>query len=337
MQKFDQALILDDMGRPIRQEGPVSSRDWDEVEAFCRQVYLPFQVRPLGRMLRPEATMRQARIGRIVVTRFSYGVPIHLNDTDVSSGHVIVLNTLAGALRHKLGGRSDTVTRAGDSFVVDCSRVDHWLDADADHMQLNLTIPHDVIADVARRWFGFVPDDRLWTRRLAFGERGSRWMSLLGYAVRCIGADGLVRGDSPMARHLEELLCVELLHSWALGSGLALTDGARAAAPHYVREAEQIMEAEACEAPAISDVAMRVGVSGRTLSEGFRRFRGITPRDFLRDRRLDGIRAALERAQPGQTVTSIASDWGYVNFGALARAYRQRFGENPSQTLLRHR
>jgi AraC-like DNA-binding protein len=332
---FDQALILDTSGRPIRQQGVTASRDWDEVAAFCREVYLPFQVRPLGRFLQPDATMRQARLGRILMTRFSYGVPIYLDDLDLSQGQVVVMNTLAGALKHQVSDRSEAVTHRAESFVVDCTRVDHWLEADAAHLQLNLTIPHEVLAEIAQRWFGFVPDDRLWTRRLAFGGRGSRWISLLNYAARCIGSDGAVEGASPMARHLEELLCVELLMSWAQGAGLSLREGARMAAPHYVREAEQIMEAEAREAPTIGDIAARVGVSARTLSEGFRRFRGIAPREFLRDRRLDGIHAALENALPGQSVTSIAMDWGYSNFGALARIYRLRFGENPSQTLRR--
>lgn len=95
------------------------------------------------------------------------------------------------------------------------------------------------------------------------------------------------------------------------------------------------MEAEAHEAPQIGDVAARVGVSARTLSEGFRRFRGITPRDFLAARRLEGLRADLLSADPSRTVTQIAGDWGYVNLGAMAGAYRARFNELPSQT--RHR
>lgn len=329
---FDRALVSDADGRPIRQPGKTSSQDWDEIQDFCRRVYMPYRARPLGRGA-PDATMRHARIGGIIVTRFAYGVPIHLDEFDPAAGNILVLNTLGGALRHKVSARSDAVTGPGDSFVVDCSRTDYWLDADQEHLQLNLTIPHDLIAGMAQRWFGFVPDDRLWTRRLAFGGEGSRWQALLRYAVQSIRSDQGAASPGAMQRHLEEMICLDLLDAWAAGAGVRLADGARAAAPRYVREAEAIMEREAREAPTIGAVAARVGVSARTLSNGFQRFRGVSPRSFLRDRRLDGLRAALEVAGPGETVTSVATDWGVANLGAMAGAYRQRFGELPSATI----
>lgn len=313
----------------------VPSTDWDEVNEFCRRVYMPYRVQTSGRLLRPRATLQRAEVGRIKVTRFAYGVPVHLDRFDPDAGNILVLTTLNGALRHKETESRVAHTGAGDSFVVDCSRTDYWLDADADHLQLNLTIPHAVMTEMAQRWFGFVPDDRLWTRRAGFGGAGSRWHMLLGYLTQTIRAGLPLGSGAPMARHLEEMLCIDLLHHWAERAGVPLEDGARAAAPHYVREAEQLMEARAQEAPTIGEVARQVGVSARTLSEGFQRFRGIRPRDFLRDRRLDGLRAALLAAGPVETVTSVAALWGYVNFGAMAGQYRARFGELPSATLAR--
>lgn len=326
---LEQALLSDGAGRPIAQDGRTASRDWDEVQEFCRRVYMPYRVRPTGRGLRPDATMHSAEVGRITLTRFSYGVPIHLDRFDPAAGNILVLNTLRGALRHP----GAAVTGAGESFVVDCSRTDYWLDGDDAHMQLNLTIPHEVMAETARRWFGAAPE-ALWTRRLAFG--GARWQAFLAYVAQTIGPDRRVLGGAAMAAHLEELICVELLQIWAAGAGVPLS-APRTAAPHYVREAEEIMAAEARHAPQIGEIARRVGVSARTLSEGFQRFRGKPPRDVLRERRLDGVRAALLAADPGVTVTMVALDWGFANFGALAQAYAARFGEKPSQTLARRR
>ena len=93
--------------------------------------------------------------------------------------------------------------------------------------------------------------------------------------------------------------------------------------------------AEAREAPSIGDVAARVGVTARTLSGGFRKFRGLSPRGFLAARRLEGFRQDLETLPEEMTVTAIASAWGFSNFGALAGRYRARFGETPSQTRRR--
>ena len=325
------ALLRDAGGRLISHGGTTRSADWDEVEAFCQSVYMPYRARPLVRQSRPDATMISARAGRMILTRFSYGTGIHLDRFDSEAGNIIVLNTLQGSLDHQTDGGS-VAAGAGDSFVVDCSRTDYWLKGAPDHMQLNLTIPHDVMADTAERWFGFVPDDGLWMRRVKFGGPGSAWLSLLDYAARTVVQAG---SDAAMARHIEEMLCVELLRQWSGAAGFSLENGARCAAPGYVRRAEEIMEAEAREAPSIGDVAQRVGVSARTLSGGFARFRGLSPRAFLAARRLDGFRRDLETRPEDETVTTIASAWGFSNFGALAGRYRERFGEMPSQTRAR--
>ncbi len=328
---LEHALVLDALGTPIQHGSKTRSADWDEVQAFCRSVYMPYRVRPLDRLSRPDATMISAKAGQVTMTRFSYGTGIYLDQFDPDAGNILVLNTLRGALDHQTDGGS-VETGAGESFVVDCSRAEYWLEGDPDHMQLNLTIPHQVMADTAERWFGYIPDDRLWTSRVKIGGPQSAWSSLLDYAARAMTRAGAVSADAVLARHIEEILCVELLRHWASAAGLKLEDGARSAAPSYVRRAEEIMEAEAREAPTIGEIAQRVGVSARTLSGGFRRFRGLSPRDFLAARRLEGFRADLERLPPDRTVTGIAADWGFANFGALAGRYRERFGELPSQT-----
>ncbi|MEY8880938.1 AraC family transcriptional regulator [Donghicola sp. XS_ASV15] len=328
---LEDALVRDAAGTPIFNGDGTRSRDWDEVGAFCQSVYMPYRVRPLDRLSRPDATMISAHAGQVIMTRFSYGTGIHLDRFDPEAGNILVLNTLQGALDHK-SDQGSVSTGAGESFVVDCSRTDYWLEGDANHMQLNLTIPHLAMADTAERWFGFVPDDELWTRKVKFGGPGSAWLPLLDYASKSVVQGA---GSAAIARHIEEILCVELLRHWAGAAGFSLENGARCAAPGYVRRAEEILAAEAREAPAIGDVAQRVGVTARTLSGGFAKFRGISPRVFLAARRLEGFRADLKTLPPEQTVTAIASNWGFSNFGALAGRYRERFGESPSQTRKR--
>lgn len=316
-------------------DGRSRSRDWDEVQEFCRTVYMPYRVRPSERFSLPDATMLSAKAGRVTVTRFGYGTGVRLDGFDPGAGNILVLTTLRGALLHQ--HLADPIsTCAGESFVVDCSRTDYWLEADPDHMQLNLTIPHRAMEETAQRWFGFVPGDALWTRRLKFGGPRSRWLVLLDYVTRTLAADLPRPANDALGRHLEEMICVDLLREWAAGAGIRLDCGA-GAAPHYVRRAEEIFTIEAREAPTVGEVARRVGVSARTLSEGFRRFRGMSPRAFLAARRLEGLRRDLETAPAHLGVAEIAVDWGYVNFGALAGTYRRRFGEPPSHTRGRAR
>lgn len=334
---FAEALLFDASGRPLRQDHRTRSHDWDEVQDFCRRVYMPYTVRPLEPGSRPDAIMHSAEIGRITATRFSYGVPVHLRDFDRDAGNLIVLTTLRGRLSHMIDPDDWATTAAGESFVTDCSRTDYRLDGDADHLQLNLTIPHAVIERTARDWFGVLPDERLWRTNAKFGGPGSAWLALLDYGVRAVAEARGRLGSGRAAARLEEMLCVEILGNWAATTGIRLEPGLTAAAPRYVRRAEDYMQAHAAELPTITEVAAAVGVSVRTLSAGFRRFRDTSPSDFLRERRLQGIRDDLAAARPGETVATVAARWGWMNFGVFARTYRTRFGELPSQTLLRAR
>jgi len=74
-------------------------------------------------------------------------------------------------------------------------------------------------------------------------------------------------------------------------------------------------------------------VSRRTLQYSFTTILGISPLQFLRLTRLNRVRRALRAASPEQSVTGIATYWGFWHLGQFAHDYKQQFGESPSQTL----
>ncbi|NPD14754.1 AraC family transcriptional regulator [Xinfangfangia sp. D13-10-4-6] len=334
---LETALLHDGQGQPLLQGRLNDSRDWAVVNDFCARAYMPLTSRPLTHGLDPRATMRMLKIGQITFSRFCFGTPTRADEFDPDSGNIIVVNTLRGSVRHPLGGNDAFDTRPGDSYVVDCSRTDYWNIADGHDLQLNLTIPHRLMEDTALRWYGFVPGDELWRKRMVFGVGQSAWLSLLDYATRSLDARRDAIPNPLIERRVEETICLELLRNWAECADLNLEAGARAAAPHYVREAERLMTAQATEAPGILQIAAQLGISARTLSEGFRRFRGFSPHEFLSRARLQALQQALVAARPGQTVSQIATAHGYVNLGALAVKYRRQFGESPGDTLARRR
>ncbi|GBQ95432.1 hypothetical protein GLI01_25090 [Gluconacetobacter liquefaciens] len=312
--------------------GPPSS-DWEEIGAFCRQVYMPYRTRPLTPAA-PCATLCARAAGGIVATRFSYGVPVHLSDFDPAAGRVLVLTTLRGSIEHAASGGGSLVTRPGESFVADCSRTPYWLNASPDHLQLNLTIAHDMLAATARHWFDVTPDDTLWTARVRFGNRHSPWIALLDHVTRTLSQPAYDTTAPRLQARLAESLCIDLLHNWATAAGIDLSRPAHAA-PFYVRRAEDFMRAHAAALPTMAQVAAAAGISVRALSGAFRQHRDTTPSAFLREQRLLGAHADLHAALPHDTVSTIASRWGYVNFSAFAQAFRTRFHELPSATLAR--
>lgn len=80
----------------------------------------------------------------------------------------------------------------------------------------------------------------------------------------------------------------------------------------------------------IGGAADRLGVDRSTLFRRFRASYGCGPRAYLQRVRLERARELLQRG--AGTVAAIAATCGYADHRAFARAYRRRFGENPSQT-----
>lgn len=106
-------------------------------------------------------------------------------------------------------------------------------------------------------------------------------------------------------------------------------------APGYVRRAEEWLDTHAHEPVTISKAAVAAGVSVRSLQEAFRRYRGVSPQQFLKERRIELARTQLLAGEVGATVKSIATATGYNNPGRFSAEYHRRFGELPSETLRR--
>ncbi len=86
----------------------------------------------------------------------------------------------------------------------------------------------------------------------------------------------------------------------------------------------------------VTDLCKAAAVSERTLENAFKEILGITPVAYLIRLRLHRTRQALLAGSVGSTtVTSIALNWGFWHFGEFSRAYKQCFGELPSDTLRR--
>ncbi|MFO1303834.1 MAG: helix-turn-helix domain-containing protein [Burkholderiales bacterium] len=86
----------------------------------------------------------------------------------------------------------------------------------------------------------------------------------------------------------------------------------------------------------VSDLCKAAAVSERTLENAFREVLGLSPVAYLTRLRLHRVREALLQSAPGTTtVTREASNWGFWHFGEFSRAYRDCFGERPSDTLRR--
>jgi AraC family ethanolamine operon transcriptional activator len=86
----------------------------------------------------------------------------------------------------------------------------------------------------------------------------------------------------------------------------------------------------------VTDLCVAAGVSERTLQYAFQEVMGISPVAYLTRLRLHRVRRALRMATYGSTTVSAeALNWGFWHFGDFSRAYKDCFGELPSETLRR--
>jgi AraC-like DNA-binding protein len=163
------------------------------------------------------------------------------------------------------------------------------------------------------------------------GSAAGEWRRLLDFVVHTVDQGGMLSRD-PICTDMEDLLLSALLMTQPHNHADELRNG-RGPAPFYVLRAEREMRDRMRLPLTIARLASAAGVSGRTLHDGFRRFRATTPMGRLMGLRLVAARRRMLDAEPGLTVSRVASEVGFHQFGRFASAYRNAFGELPSETL----
>ena len=113
-------------------------------------------------------------------------------------------------------------------------------------------------------------------------------------------------------------------------------DDTRKAQIRVVQRAEDYALAHVGDRLYVTDLCRAAGVSERSLEYAFKGIMRMTPVAYLTRVRLHRVRRALLAAPPGSTTVSAeALGGGFWHFGEFSRAYRDCFGELPSETLRR--
>jgi AraC family transcriptional regulator, ethanolamine operon transcriptional activator len=113
-------------------------------------------------------------------------------------------------------------------------------------------------------------------------------------------------------------------------------DRTRQAHSLIVKKVEDYVLTRAGDDLYVSDLCRVAATSQRTLEIAFREVLGLTPMAYLVRLRLHRVREALLAGTHGTTTVSVeALKWGFWHFGEFSRAYKECFGELPSDTLRR--
>lgn len=88
--------------------------------------------------------------------------------------------------------------------------------------------------------------------------------------------------------------------------------------------------------PSIGELCRELNVSRRTLNHAFMRVLGITPVSYIRNIRLNRVRADLQTGKrSGNSIADVAIHWGFWHMSLFSRYYKALFGELPSETRSR--
>jgi AraC-like DNA-binding protein len=199
---------------------------------------------------------------------------------------------------------------------------------------LILSFSADAVRDALRVHRGASGEAVVWPTELPLATPAAKSLrALCRWAARELDRPGAGALAGAEAKRAIETTLLMLFLDCALDPSAQGKVDWEAATEARVRRVEEWIEAGFAEPVTVDHLARVAGISVRALQNACRRWRGCTPMELLRRRRLHAARQALLRAGPGGTVTAVATGCGFFNFGRFAGDYRRQFGETPSQTL----
>jgi AraC-like DNA-binding protein len=311
----------------------VATTDVDEARVEVGKLFCPHRLSPArGADLRLH--LRAQTLGDVGLVHLDYGAPVRIDPGRLGSFHLV---------QRPLGGRA-TITQGKDEIVSSPSLASVL----SPHLPVSMSWGQDNPQSIIYLSRRAVQDHlgRLLGRPVTGPVHFALGMSSASAAVQAwlravaFVQDELDRGnpffDTPGQRtQIEGMLVGQLLAAQPHNHSPALEIGG-AAVSRVVRAAVELIDGHHAEALTVPDIAEAVGVSVRSLQEGFRRDLDTSPTAYLRGRRLAAARAALQAADPRErTVSGIASSHGFLHLGRFSVDYRRAFGESPSTTLAR--
>lgn len=318
--------------RPLARYARFATTAVDEAREQVAEVYCDHRLDLLGGARRLGAWQNMARLGSVSVGAMSYGADVEVVPGRLGDFYLLML-PYAGTADVRHGEQHAAATdRCGTVLNPDAPTRMSW-SADCDKIMVR--IDRRALENQLSAMLGGAPVKRL-AFDLATPLNGgmARWWRAVGLLIEDLDASPHACRSLAASLH-ESLLLVSLLEHQPNNYSDRLSARCAAIAPRHVRNVEAYVEANADKPLTIDDLVAVSGVSSRALFEGFRRFRGISPLAYVRTIRMRMVREQLLNPRDADTVTSIATQWGFYQLGRFATQYRQMFGETPSQTLRR--
>ena len=316
-------------GRLPLEQRPAFATDDPQAALACAAGLLgPHRMRLPDGAMRFSARVNAWRSRDVMLAYFAYGTAVQIAGTSMHGLYAVNLPVAGHADVWHHGALVRASPRMAAVFSATGPVTMRW---SADHAVLCLTVRADALERHLARMTGREPSGPVvFTPAMPLHSGGASWAGVLQTLL------GLAEAGSPLSplvtAEVESAVMTTLLLTQPhTHSGVLLSEPP--APGRVVAAATEIMRERTGARLTITEIARQVGVSERSLQLAFRRHLGVSPREQLRDLRLDQVRhELLATSAEDKSVSRIAADWGFAHLGRFAASYRQKFGENPSRT-----
>jgi AraC-like DNA-binding protein len=322
-------------GMPLGRCTRLETRDIDEVHAHMSAMFCRHNLHIEGGLPPIAFRHNQAALRSLSFNATDYGNPYGRVIISIPPMEELFLVqfSLAGEAEITQGNES-FILRPGEMCVLAPSlRVRQAFDHGYKHFTVK--IPKSDVESLLSQELGCRPSDLEFTRRpVPLVGAAASFAQMIRTVCDEIDAGSTAYSHPRTAASLEDMLKRLLLTAVPHSHSETFNRASAGPAPYYVRRVEEYIRAHADQPVSLDDLIAVSGVSARSLHAGFRRFRDDTPMGYLKNHRLTLAHAALKQAADrGHSVTDVALACGFTHLSKFARAYQERFGQRPSETL----
>ncbi|MGW6378083.1 AraC family transcriptional regulator [Rhodococcus sp. NPDC055112] len=319
---------------PTRRVSAFQARTLDEARAAVGGTYYPHRLAQLTTDSDLDMSLRTVQLGPVSVGRLSYGADVRIDLGELESAYHVSI-PMSGGIESEAGGESDVVTPGRASIYLPhrSTRITRW---SADCVVYGIKFDRAYLESELRALLG-----RPVGKPVNFdpvldlsSKAGASWLALVRTLAAELDDDSSLLYNELVSSRLVDAVTTGLLLAANHDSSDILDSPAQAARPRTIGRAIDAIHAHPEDSWTVSRLATLVGVSVRTLQDGFQRYVGVAPLAYLRDVRLERAHEDLIRSNPAVVaVTDVAYRWGFRHLGRFALDYRKRYGQPPSQTL----
>lgn len=133
---------------------------------------------------------------------------------------------------------------------------------------------------------------------------------------------------APDPRYVEALAESLLVRAATVAASPQLAAATTALTPYKLRRLTAFIDANLDRPLQVAELAAEVGLSRAHFTRAFQSAVGLTPHRFVLARRLEEVRAALERTS--HDLSTLAARYGFSSHAHMSSAFRAAFGATPS-------